>query len=163
MAKSDRRSRFLWIGLATASILLGSCYPKGIGSIGPSGDRLKWPEMKLEQKKQHMAEVVLPRAGAVFRSWRPNRFTQVDCVLCHRSGPEEGNFQMPTDQLPRLSGEVFLGPEFKKYPETTRLKLNRLVPTMSEALGLRSFSVITRRGFGCYSCHQGPAGPMFGH
>jgi hypothetical protein len=68
MAKSDRRSRFLWIGLATASILLGSCYPKGIGSIGPSGDRLKWPEMKLEQKKQHMAEVVLPRAGEVFRS-----------------------------------------------------------------------------------------------
>jgi hypothetical protein len=58
---------------------------------------------------------------------------------------------------------VLLGPEFEEHPETTDLKLDRLVPEMADALGLDSFSIITRRGFGCYSCHLGPDGPMFGN
>jgi hypothetical protein len=45
----------------------------------------------------------------------------------------------------------------------TRLKLNHLVPVMSESLGLDSFSIINRRGFGCSSCHFSPNGPMFEH
>ena len=63
----------------------------------------------------------------------------------------------------RLSGELLLGTEFEKFPKTTRLKLDRLVPMMSTALGKKKFSLITRRGFGCYSCHLGPDGPMFGN
>jgi len=31
------------------------------------------------------------------------------------------------------------------------------------ALGLKSFSIVTRNGFGCTSCRLGPSGPMFGH
>jgi len=106
---------------------------------------------------------VLPRAAALFRAWRPERYAQVDCRLCHGPSPASVNFRMPSAHLPRLSGAVLLGPEFAKHPETTRLKLDKLVPTMSEALGLSGFSVVTRRGFGCYSCHHGPEGPMFGH
>jgi hypothetical protein len=41
--------------------------------------------------------------------------------------------------------------------------LDRLVPEMAGALGLKSFSIITRTGFGCYSGHLGPTGPMFGN
>jgi len=41
------------------------------------------------------------------------------------------------------------------------LKLDRLVPEIAAALGLKSFSIITRTGFGCYSCHLGLTGPMF--
>jgi hypothetical protein len=119
--------------------------------------------MTLPQKQVHMAQVVLPRAAEVFRAWRPERFSQIDCTLCHARGATQGNYHMPTAHLPRLSGEVLLGPELKEDPETTRLKLDRLVPTMSTALGVASFSVITRNGFGCYSCHLGPSGPMFGH
>jgi len=65
--------------------------------------------------------------------------------------------------LPRLSGDALLGPEFQKHPQTTRLKLNRLVPEIADALGVKPFSIITRRGFGCYSCHLGPNGPLFGN
>lgn len=83
--------------------------------------------------------------------------------LCHGQGAVIWNFSMPTDHLPRLSGDVLLGSEFEKHPETTRLKLNRLVPEMSEALGLKSFSIDARSGFGCYSCHRGPDGAMFGN
>ena len=163
MAVDKRRTWLLGIGFVIAILALGSCYPKRVGPVGMSGERLAWTEMSIDQKKKHMNEVVLPRAAQVFRTWRPDRYPQIDCTLCHGPDPVAANFRMPSVHLPRLSGEALLGPEFARNPETTRLKLDSLVPAMSEALGLKSFSVITRRGFGCYSCHLGPGGPMFGH
>jgi hypothetical protein len=144
-------------------IVLAGCYPKGVGPSGADGRPLSWPEMNLVQRQTHMRDVVVPRAGAVFRDWRPDRFARIDCRLCHGNAENTGNFRMPTDHLPRLSGALLLGPERAKFPETTQLKLDRLVPEMADALGVKSFSLVTRRGFGCYSCHLGPDGPMFGN
>jgi hypothetical protein len=148
---------------AQVALVFWGCYPKRVGPMGPDGERLTWAEMSVEQKKLHMQNVVLPRATVIFSSWRAERYAKVDCHLCHGLGADTGNFRMPTSNLPRLSGELLLGPELQKYPDTTRLKLDRLVPEMAEALGLKSFSLITRTGFGCYSCHLGPTGPMFGN
>lgn len=145
----------------TISLLVPGCYPKHVGPAGPDGNALTWPEMTIVQRQAHMQQVVLPRAAAVFREWRPNRYAEITCKLCHGQGVDIWDFSMPTDHLPRLSGDVLLGTEFEKYPDTTRLKLNRLVPEMSDALGLKSFSIITRKGFGCYSCHLGPNGAVF--
>jgi hypothetical protein len=142
---------------------LTGCYPKRVGPSGPDGKALTWPEMTVVQRQTHMQQVVLPRAAALFRDWRPDRYAEVTCHLCHGRGVEVWDFSMPTNHLPRLSGDVLLGSEFEKHPDTTRLKLDRLVPEMSDALGLKSFSIITRRGFGCYSCHLGPKGAMFGN
>jgi len=149
-------------GLVFTAFLLG-CYPKAIGPPGPDGKKLTWAEMAIDQRRAHMASEVLPLAEDIFGSWRPDRFANVDCGLCHGPGFTDGQFQMPTSYLPRLSGQLLLGPEFEKYPETTRLKLEQLVPRMAAALGKKSFSIITRRGFGCYSCHLGPDGPKFGN
>ena len=145
------------------ALLFPGCYPKRVGLADSDGKALTWPEMTTVQRKAHMQRVILPRAAIIFRDWRPDRFAKVDCTLCHGQGVVEENFPMPTTHLPRLSGDALLGPEFEKYPETTQLKLNRLVPEISDALGLKSFSIITRKGFGCYSCHLGPTGPMFGN
>ncbi len=145
------------------ALTLSGCPPKPIGPAGPDGRPLTWPEMNIEQRKALMKSEVVPRAGAIFKEWRPERYAKVDCTLCHGVGDYTGNYHMPTDHLPRLSGELLLGPERAKYPDTTRLKLNRLVPEMAATLGVSQFSLITRRGFGCYSCHLGPQGPMFGH
>ena len=160
----SHRKVIMSIALAILTVLaLGGCYPKRVGPVGNDGERLTWTEMSIGQRKVHMRNVVLPRAATVFRAWRPERFAKLDCHLCHGLGADTGNFNMPTAHLPRLSGEVLLGPEFAKYPDTTQLKLDRLVPEMAGALGLKSFSIITRTGFGCYSCHLGPTGPMFGN
>lgn len=147
----------------TAAMICVGCYPRTVGPPGPQGRPMTWPEMNFVQRQAHMRQEVLPRAAELFGEWRPQRFANVNCGLCHALEGENRNFNMPTSDLPRLSGALLLGPELQKHPETTRLKLNRLVPMMSEALGLKPFSVITRRGFGCYSCHLGPNSPVFGN
>ncbi len=143
-------------------LTLGGCYPKRIGPVGDQGKPLTWKEMSANQRKTHMKTAIVPRAGAIFRAWRPQRHAQIDCTLCHGPNARKDDFRMPTDHLPRLSGALLLGPEFEKHPDTTRLKLQQLVPTMAAALGRKPFNLLTRRGFGCYSCHSGPSGPMFG-
>jgi hypothetical protein len=163
MLSINTKTIFSVFVVCLAAATLWACTPKRVGPIGSEGRRLTWNEMSIDQRKAHMKRVVLPQAAELFASWRPERFAEVDCRLCHGEGARTGKFQMPTAHLPRLSGELLLGPEFSKYPETTRLKLDRLVPMMSTALGKKKFSLITRRGFGCYSCHLGPDGPMFGN
>jgi hypothetical protein len=148
---------------ALAVLVFMACYPKAVGPEMLDGRRLTWEKMNLAQRKAHMRSVVLPLASAIFQDWRPKRYARVDCTLCHGDAAHREDFAMPTAHLPRLSGALLLGPEFKRHPATTRLKLDRLVPEMSEALGVKSFSLITRRGFGCYSCHLGPDGPQFGN
>jgi hypothetical protein len=155
---------FICVSLLILCVLIiWSCYPTRVGPIGPDRKQLTWDEMNIDQRKTHMESFVLPPAAELFRAWQPKRFDDVSCNLCHDTGTATENFHMPTSHLPRLSGDWTLSHEFEKYPDTTKLKLDRLIPLMSEALGKKSFSVITRRGFGCYSCHLGPSGPMFGH
>lgn len=150
--------------IATA-VLFNGCtrFPKAIGPAGSEGRQLTWPEMNIVERKAHMRRAVLPVAADIFGTWRPERFATVNCSLCHAQGESKGIYDMPADDLPRLSGQLLLGPEFARAPDTTNLKLNRLVPEMSEALGLKPFSIVSRSGFGCYSCHLGPDGPMFGN
>lgn len=161
---SVRCKMILIIGVVgLIALTIWSCSPKRIGPAGQDGRALTWPEMTIAQRKAHMKKAVVPLATDLFQSWRPERYAKVDCTLCHGVGDYTGNYRMPTDHLPRLSGTLLLGPERARFPDTTQLKLDRLVPEMADALGVKRFSLITRRGFGCYSCHLGPSGPMFGH
>jgi hypothetical protein len=152
----------LAICLLVSTILIG-CAEKPKKRYAMDGRELSWEEMNLDQHKWVMRQEVIPLAQSIFQSWRPDKYREIDCTLCHGEGAKKNDFHMPTAHLPRLSGELFLGTEFRNYPDTTKLKLDRLVPGMAEILGQKQFSLITRRGFGCYSCHFGPKGPQFGH
>jgi hypothetical protein len=156
-------SAWLWGIPVVLLLVLGGCQGKPAKLTTTDGQHLAWEDMDISQRKRHMQQAVLPVAVSVFSSWRPERFASVDCTLCHGKGVREERFDMPTNHLPRLSGALFLGPEFSAHPETTRLKLNELVPRMADALGKKPFSLLTRRGFGCYSCHLGPNGAMYGN
>lgn len=146
-----------------AAAVLHCASQRAVGPVGPDGRQLTWSEMSFQQRRAHMKSAVIPAAAPIFRAWRPQRFATIGCALCHGDAERTGDFRMPTDHLPRLSGEVLLGHERANFPETTQLKLDRLVPAVAGALGMDGFNIITRRGFGCYSCHLGPRGPMFGH
>ena len=162
--KSKYQRRPICIFLAIICLLVfWNCYPKPIGPVGPDKRQLTWDQMNMDQRSVYMKSTILPRATELFRNWQPKKFETVSCNLCHNLSTTTEDFHMPTNHLPRLSGDWTLAPEREKYPETTKLKLDHLVPLMSESLGKKPFSIITRRGFGCYSCHLGPSGPMFGH
>ena len=83
------------------ALLFPGCYPKRVGLADSDGKALIWPEMTTVQRKAHMQRVILPRAATIFRDWRPDRFAEVDCTLCHVQGVVEENFSMPTAHLPR--------------------------------------------------------------
>ena len=153
----DLQNIFIMLILCSAAVSCSS--PKPVGPIGEDGKQLTWEMMNTDQRRLHMKNAVMPRAGELFRNWKPEKYSNTSCTLCH----DKDSFKMPARHLPVLSGDWTLSPEFKNHPDTTKLKLDKLVPLMSEALGKKSFSLITRRGFGCYSCHMGPSGPMFGN
>jgi hypothetical protein len=164
-AKAESFLKSILTGLA-CFILLGifNCASqRPVGPAGPDGKQLTWGQMDFEQRKAHMKTAVLPPAAAIFKEWRPDKYAKTGCSLCHGDAETTGNFHMPTDHLPRLSGQVLLGNERELFPEATRIKLGKLVPAMADALGMSQFNIVTRKGFGCYSCHLGPTGPMFGH
>ncbi len=151
--------------LLITSALVAACasYPKPVGPPGPDGGSLTWEQMDERQRKRHMEAAVVPVAADVFGKWRPEKYKEIECSLCHGPSVRDGDFTMPTEHLPRLSGDMNLGTERENHRETTKLKLDELVPKMADALGVKSFSVFSRTGFGCYSCHLGPDGAMFGN
>ena len=104
--------------------------------MGPTGNQLTWAQMNVEQRKARMRTVSC--RGREMFSRLPRAICQGGLPLCHGQEAEIGLFDMPTAHLPRLSGSLLLRPEFKKYPDTTRLKLNRLAPTLAMPSVLRN-------------------------
>ena len=80
MLCSHRKAILLTVLVLQIGLMIWGCHPKRVGPMGPDGKRLTWKEMGLEQRKAHMQQVILPRAAAVFRSWRPERFARVDAT-----------------------------------------------------------------------------------
>jgi hypothetical protein len=154
--------RMMFSMVLLGTVLFG-CHTGQANSTHPPEYPLTWSRMDYGQRRAHMRNVVIPIAQEVFGAWRPEKHSRVDCSLCHGAGAETENFSMPSASLVRLSGKLLLGPELQKQGDTTRFKLDRLVPPMAQALGKRSFNILIRRGFGCYSCHLGPTGPEFGN
>jgi hypothetical protein len=158
-----KRMILMMLSLAAIGALLFGCYTGQTNLSDSTESPSTWSLMKYDQRLAHMRNAVLPVAQEVFGAWRPEKHSRVDCSLCHGAGVDMGNFSMPSTDLIRLSGRLLLGPELKNHGDTTRLKLDRLVPPMAQALNKGRFNILTRKGFGCYSCHLGPAGPMFGN
>jgi hypothetical protein len=158
-----KRVIIMMLSLAALVALFIGCQTGKANLSDPPESPLPWSLMAYDQRLVHMRNVVLPLAQEVFGAWRPEKHSRVNCSLCHGAGVETGNFSMPSTNLIRLSGKLLLGPELKDHGDTTRLKLDRLVPSMAQALNKSRFNILTRKGFGCYSCHLGPAGPMFGN
>jgi hypothetical protein len=158
-----RKIIIIMVSLVAHGSLMVGCQTGQSNSSHSADFPVIWANMNNEQRIVHMRNVVVPLAQEVFGAWRPEKHSRVDCTLCHGTGVDTGNFKMPSGNLMRLSGKLLLGPEFQINGDTTRLKLDRLVPPMAQALNKKRFNIVTRKGFGCYSCHLGPSGPMFGN
>lgn len=115
-----------------------------------SSVRPPWTQMSDTQKLVYMKEVVTPKMAASFQAHDPQEFAEFNCATCHGPGAATGNFQMPTDALPKL-GDFEL--EKQEHPKGMAFMMEKVVPEMAELLSMPRFDPSTQQGFGCFGCH----------
>ncbi len=114
----------------------------------PSEGHKPFHDMTAPEKMKHMKTVVAPTMAKVFKEADAEAYANFSCTNCHGSGAKQGNFSMPTADLPALNKE-----EMDKHPEVTKFMMERVVPEMAKALGEAPYDPATGSGFGCFGCH----------
>ncbi len=112
------------------------------------GEFKKFDDMSPPEKMKHMKTVVAPRMAKVFQEASAEEYEDFSCVTCHGPGAKDGNFEMPSKDLPALDQE-----EMEEHPEVTQFMKERVVPEMAKLLGEEPYNPETHEGFGCYHCH----------
>jgi hypothetical protein len=154
------------LGLAVASAACAGNQPSpsptpgapGAAAAGPGAvvgpPQVAWATMNLEQRKEYMKAVVLPKMKETFGAFDSVRYEKMNCATCHGDGATDGTFRMPNPKLPKLPNS----PEgFKKLmadkPAMSQFMMTKVKPIMAQLLGLPEFNMETKTGFGCMECH----------
>jgi hypothetical protein len=111
--------------------------------------------MKPGERMDYMKQKVLPRMTAVFQESGSKDFEEVNCVTCHGSRAEQGNFEMPNEDLLPLDVSDGFADEKKAHPEMMKFMGERVVPEMASLLGEEPYNQ-KRTGFRMFwLSHQG--------
>lgn len=158
MTHSPRQLSTLFLSLSLAGALASACggssapaeSPEGseeAGSAAAPEETKKFDDMSAPEKMKHMKTVVAPVMAKVFQE-SSSEYENFSCATCHGPGAKNGNFEMPTKDLPPLDDE-----EMAEHPEVTQFMIERVVPEMAKLLGEEPFNPETHEGFGCFDCH----------
>jgi len=101
-----------------------------------------------DEKVAFMKANVMPKMTPVFQAHDSSRYAKVTCMTCH--GPE---FKDPKDFLPHLTLKDGAITAFKEKPEVAKWMVEKVVPEMAAAMGLKPYDMKTHEGFGCAGCH----------
>lgn len=114
----------------------------------------EWSSWSHEQKLAYMKGGFMTAQRAIWASWEPARFRDLECRNCHGRGVADGTFQLPNPDLPHLypGKEGFM--ELAQHePEVLAFMQQRLVPETARLLGVPPFDMEAHTGFSCYQCH----------
>jgi len=114
--------------------------------------------MTVDQKKEFMKTIVVPKMKTVFQEFDSSRYAELGCKTCHGAGAKEGKFQMPNPGLPKLNPERGFAKHKKKQAAVTKFMMEHVAPEMAKTLGVEPYNPETHQGFGCFSCHTMDSG-----
>ena len=131
------------------SIALLACTPR-TATQEPSLDDRPFDELNHDERIEFMKLRVVPAMQPIFVQHDATKFSSFGCQTCHGKGATDGEYHMPNDSLPRLSGDLT-----KKF---SRAKLDWMLtevkPTMAKLLKVKEWSPEDPYGFDCYACHS---------
>jgi hypothetical protein len=120
------------------------------GAPGPG----EWATWSREQKLAYMKSGFIDAERAIFASWEPVRFRNLECRDCHGPGVADSTFRLPNPDLPHLAPGAEGFQELAKHePEVLWFMQKRLVPETARLLGVPAFDFEAHTGFSCYQCH----------
>jgi hypothetical protein len=115
--------------------------------------QVPWADMNMDQRKDHMKKVVLPRMRELFVEAEGQKHAGAKCTLCHGEGAKDGTYKLPNPDLPRLSTTGTFEEELAEHPNGTKFMMEKVVPEMARLLGVPPYDAQSQSGFGCFSCH----------
>jgi mono/diheme cytochrome c family protein len=103
----------------------------------------KFDDMAPAEKLKFMKEVVAPEMAKTFQAFNAEHYADFGCVTCHGPGAKDGNFEMPTDALPKLPEDMTALSAEK--PDVMKFMAETVKPQMAKLIG--------ESEFGCFDCH----------
>lgn len=104
----------------------------------------KFDDMAPAEKLKFMKDVVAPTMAKKFQALDAEHYADFGCITCHGPGAKDGNFEMPSDALPKLPEDM--DPLMKEKPEVMKFMIEVVKPEMAKLLG-------EGEDFGCFDCH----------
>lgn len=107
-------------------------------------------QLDQDQRAQFMKEKVVPAMKPVFQNHDPKMFADFGCKTCHGKEAENGHFDMPNADLPKI-GQSTDWSQFKK--ENIDWMKDEVKPAMAKVMNEPEWSPENPKGFGCGACH----------
>jgi len=109
-------------------------------------------DLPKDQKVAYMKAVIVPKMKQVFQDHDAKEFAEFGCGTCHGKPPKD-----PHEALPKLTMKggkmtAFTDKDKKKAAEA-KWMMEKVVPEMAAAMGMKPFDMKTKEGFGCGGCH----------
>src|SRR5690606_27338757 len=109
-----------------------------------SAEKKKFDDMAPGERLNYMKTVVMPTMKPIFQEFDGEEYGEFGCATCHGSGAKDGNFEMPSAELPALDQA-----EMDEHPEMTKFMMEKVTPKMADLMG----EAPGPEGFGCFDCH----------
>ena len=156
----------------TVALLIAACGSKAPATQKPEPETppppadMAFKDMNADQRVAFMKHTVLPAMKQTFSAFDP-KFANMNCKTCHGKGADDGSFEMPNPDLPRLpKPEDFMAyAKDPKHAPWVKFMAEKVTPQMAKLLKVPEFDPKTMTGFSCNGCHlvEGEEPPKHHH
>lgn len=128
--------------------------PTGGGEAAVALPDVPFDQLNDKQKAEFMKQKVVPTMKPIFQNHNATKFAKFDCETCHGKSAEQGKFDMPNAELPKLNFQ-----DMSKFDKGDIEWMEKEVkPTMAKLVQMPEYTPQNPKGFGCLACHTAVGG-----